>query len=387
MAAPSIPDRVVVLEPPNDVPQTLPGNPIARLLPVILAVAMAGMLVLFVRSGAAAAHNPATLLFPVMMVLSSLGMMAHGRTAAGRNSEVDEGRKDYLRYLDRQRAEVSEIACGQRVALLWQHPDPAGLWTLVGTRRMWERGHADSDCCHVRVGLGRQRSAAAPAAPDLGPIDRLEPVGAMALREFVRAHSVVAAVPIALALTRFSVVLVSGESHCARDLMRAMVCQLAVLHGPGCLTITETVSDAAAAEWDWLKWLPHRCSNSAAAHTVVVVDGGDLSGYADVAARAGVTVLARADAVPFDLSRPSLQVDVSADELAVVGDVREVIARPDAMTLVQAEVCARRLAPYRKAIDRQARSSLAADWAELTGIGPPRSIQAETLWRQRLPHS
>ena len=388
VAAPSIPDRDVVLEPPNDVPQTLPGNPITLLLPVVLVVAMAGMLVLFVRSGVAAAHNPASLLFPAVMVLSSLGMMAHGRTAAGRTAEVDESRKDYLRYLDRERAEVSEIACGQRAALLWQHPDPAGLWTLAGTRRMWERGRSDSDYCHVRVGLGSQRCAAGPTVGDLGPIDRLEPVGAMALREFVRAHSVVAEVPIALALSRFSAVSVSGESHRARDLMRAMVCHLAVLHGPGCLAVTEAVSDGAATEWDWLKWLPHRRhSNSAAAHTVVVVDGGDLSGYADVVARAGVTVLARGDAVPFDLSRPSLRLDVSADELAVVGDVREVFACPDAMTVLQAEVCARRLAPYQQALERLAQSSPAADWAELVGIGPPWALRPEALWRQLLPHN
>ena len=170
---------------------------------------------------------------------------------------------------------------------------------------MWERGRADSDFCHVRVGLGRQRSAAAPTAPDLGPIDQLEPVGAMALRDFVRAHSVVRDVPIALALTRFSTVTVEGDEQCARALMRAMVCQLAVLHGPECLAITAIVGESAAAEWDWLKWLPHpQPPGNAGAHTVIVVDGGDASAVD----RRDVTMLVRgAAAWP-----PCLRLDVSA---------------------------------------------------------------------------
>ncbi|MFZ0835690.1 MAG: type VII secretion protein EccCb [Mycobacterium sp.] len=372
MAAPSVPDGEVVLQPPGDAPQTLPGNPLARILPVVMLVAMAGMLVLFVRSGAAAARNPVSLLFPAMMVVSSLGMMSHGRAGAGRTAEVDEGRKDYLRYLDRVRKEVSETAQRQRKALLWQHPDPACLWTLGGTRRMWERGRADSDFCHVRVGLGGQRSAAAPSAPDLGPIDRLEPVGAMALRDFIQAHSVIAEVPIALALRRFGTVAVEGDERCARALMRAMVCQLAVLHGPQCLAITAIAGDGAAAEWDWLKWLPHQPhAETAAAHTVVVVDGGDVSAVD----RRDATILVRgAAAWP-----PNLRLDVSADELAVIGDVREVVARADAMTVEQADLCARRLARHRQAVDGPALSSAATDWARL--------VQSEAVWRQRPPRN
>jgi len=387
VAAPSLPDSEVVLEPPNALPQRLSVNPVARVFPVVLIVAMAGMLLLFVRPGAAAARNPASLLFPAMMVVSSLGMMAHGRGAGSRTAEVDEGRKDYLRYLDRLRAEVTENARRQRVALLWQHPDPAGLWTLCGTRRMWERGQADSDFCHVRVGLGSQRSAAVPTAPDLGPIDQLEPVGAMALRDFIRAHSVVAEVPIALAFKRFSAVVVGGDAPRSRDLMRAMLCQLAVLHGPGRLAIAAVVDDAAAAEWDWLKWLPHRQHPDAgAAHTVVIVDGGDMSGLAHLVNRGDVTVLACGGAWQFEGSRPCLRLDVSADELAAVGDVREVFARPDAMTVAQADSCVRRLAPYRQAIGGSTHSP-APDWAELTGAGPPWAIHPQTAWRQRLPRN
>lgn len=370
-AAPSIPDQPVAVEPPNDVPQTLPGNPIARLLPIVMVVAVAGMVVLFVKTGAAAARNPASLLFPAMMVVSTIAMMAQGRGANGRAAEVDEGRKDYLRYLDRVRAEVAANASRQRAALLWQHPDQDTLWTLVGTARMWERGRADSDFGHVRVGVGRQRAAAPPTAPDLGPVEQLEPVSAMALREMIRVHSVVDDVPIALALNRFGSVSVEGEPRCARDLMRAVVCQLAVLHHPRDVGVRAAVDGAAAGEWDWLKWLPHH--GHPGAHTIVVVDGGDA------VERDDVTLLTRGA-----IASASLRLDVSAAELAVIGDVREVFARPDAMAVAEAEVCARRLARY-QAADRSARAPV-ADWAQLTGIGDPRAMQPAAIWRQRLSH-
>ena len=383
MAAPAIPEGEVVIESPNEPPRALPASPVVRMLPVVMVVAMAGMMVLFVSSGAAAARNPSSLLFPAMMVVSSIGMIAHGRGAGARAAELDEGRKDYLRYLGRVRDEAFESARCQRVSLLWQHPDPAALWTLAGTRRMWERGRADSDFCHVRVGTGRQRSAAPPTAPNLGPVDQLEPVSAMALRELIRAHSVVDEVPIALALTRFGAVAVDGDG--ARDLMRAMVCQLAVLHGPALLAIVAVVDDAAAAEWDWLKWLPHR--GDSAAHTVVVVDGGAVSGVAPFAERGDVTILERGRRCQGEGSRPCLRLDVCADELAVLGDVREVVARPDAMAVSEAELCARRLAPYRSAADRLPTSAPGADWAQATGIGDPWALQPETIWRQRKPHN
>lgn len=373
-AAPSVPDHPVAVEPPNEVPQSLPVNPIARVLPVVMVVAMAGMVVLFVKSGAAASRNPAPLLFPAMMVMSTFAMMAQGGSARGRAAEVDEGRKDYLRYLDRVRAEVAENACRQRAALLWQYPDPATLWTLAGTPRMWERSVTDSDFGHVRVGVGRQRATAPPIAPELGPVDQLEPVGAMALRELIRAHSVVDEVPIALALRRFGAVCIEGEPCRARDLMRAVVCQLAVSHGPQELGVAAAVGSAAAGEWDWLKWLPHH--NRPGAHTIVVVDGGGA------VQRDGVTLLVLGVA-----ASASLRLDVSAAELAVIGDVREVFARPDAMTVAEAEVCARRLTRYRSAMDRPARPP-AADWAQLTGIGEPSTMQPETIWgRACLPRN
>ena len=42
-----------------------------------------------------------------------------------------------------------------------------------------------------------------------------------------------------------------------RGLLRAMICQLAVLHPPDQLLIAGVIGDRNRAHWDWLKWLPH----------------------------------------------------------------------------------------------------------------------------------
>ncbi|MDJ0001067.1 hypothetical protein QM787_27405, partial [Rhodococcus ruber] len=71
------------------------------------------------------------------------------------------------------------------------------LWTIAGTARMWERRITDPDYCHVRVGRGSQRLATRLIAPETGPVEDLEPVAAVSLRRFVRAHSVVQDLPTA----------------------------------------------------------------------------------------------------------------------------------------------------------------------------------------------
>jgi DNA segregation ATPase FtsK/SpoIIIE, S-DNA-T family len=407
-AAPPIPDGEIVVEGPTETPKAMPGNLAMRLLPVLMVVAVIGMMALFISSGTAVARNPASLLFPTMMLVSAIGTIAYGGRGATRTAEVDENRKDYLRYLGRLRDDVVGNARKQRESLVWQHPDPAALWTLAGTPRMWERGNADSDFCHVRVGLGHQRPAAMLKTPELGPVDQLEPVSAMALRDFVRAHSTVADSPIAVALRAFRVVVIEGDAAAARALMRAMLSPLAVLHAPHLISVAAVVDDAASAEWDWLKWLPHhqhpnlsdhggRCrlhfrsliaalaafDGMSGAHTVVIVDGGDVSGAERLLARGDVTILERGSRVGTDLA--SLRLNVAGNDLAAVGEVHEVFARPDAMTVTQAELCARRLARYRSTPGLAA-SSRGVGWAALLGVADPASLQPDVLWRSGGAH-
>src|SRR5699024_9673802 len=105
--------------------------------------------------------------------------------------EIDQLRRDYLRYLGRTRATVRENAERQRRAMNFRRPYPTELTALIGTERMWERGPEHPDLLTARVGPGRQALATTLEAPATGPVEELEPLSLLSLRRFVEVHSFV----------------------------------------------------------------------------------------------------------------------------------------------------------------------------------------------------
>jgi S-DNA-T family DNA segregation ATPase FtsK/SpoIIIE len=412
LAPPVFADGDIPVAAPPIVPRAEPAGALARLLPVLTLVAMAGMVAVTYASGAAATRSPMFLLFPVMMLASVSASIVHGR-AGQRAAEVSQGRRGYLAYLAALTDSASETAAAQRASLLWCHPDTESLWTLTGGPRMWERRSADSDFGHVRVGVGTQRLATRLLAPAIGPVEELDPVTAMALRRFIRAHATVPEVPIAIALRGMAAVTVDGDARHARALLRAMVCQAAVLHGPQQLLIAAAVSDDSRGHWDWLKWLPHHqhpsladaagparltyrslaaaetalatlLTANAESHAVVVVDRRDR---AVTEARSDrLTMLEVGTSCDPVAAAHGLRLSVTAEYLAIKHpDDDEVFARPDRMTLVDAVVCARRLARFRPGrADAEAnRRGAAPQWRALLGVTDPGAITPEVAWRPR----
>ena len=76
--------------------------------------------------------------FPVMMLISAVGTMAFGGRGANRIAEVNEDRREYLRYLDEVDATTTETAAAQQVSTNWVNPapDPAELYHGVPS---WQR--------------------------------------------------------------------------------------------------------------------------------------------------------------------------------------------------------------------------------------------------------
>ncbi len=203
----------------------------------------------------AVARNPAFMMFPVMMLVSTVATVFSG--ADRRRSEINVRRADYLDYLSDVRAAALKAAAAQHHSITWRHPEPDTLWTLVGGRRMWERRAADTDFCQVRIGVGTLPLATRLVAPTIDSVNRLDPVGVAALHRFLDTHSTVANVPIAVALRGSAAVSVGGDPVQVRALLRAMICQLAVMHSPATVLIAAAVTDRNRPHWDWLKWLPH----------------------------------------------------------------------------------------------------------------------------------
>ena len=119
LSAPTMPGGEVHLESPPEVPRVIPGNVLMKLLPVVMILASLGMVAFILTSDGA--RNPFFLMFPIMMVMSTIGMVVGGgggRSGGQRKAEMDEDRKDYLRYLDQMRERVHQIgraSCRERV--------------------------------------------------------------------------------------------------------------------------------------------------------------------------------------------------------------------------------------------------------------------------------
>ena len=165
LAAPRPPGGEVHLEPPPEVPRTIPGNIVQKVLPVVMVVSMLGMVTLMFTTGGSAARNP------LMMVMAMGGMFAGGGKSGGaKKAEMNEDRKDYLRYLGQMRERAREAMADQRAALEWVHPDPQALWSLAASRRMWERRQNDQDFLHLRVGRSSHRLATRLVPPPVWPL-------------------------------------------------------------------------------------------------------------------------------------------------------------------------------------------------------------------------
>ncbi|MGV0792782.1 type VII secretion protein EccCa [Mycolicibacterium sp. XJ1819] len=393
----------VAVDPPPPVPKLLPANPLSRLLPIAMLVACVGMMAVYFTSGATTMRNPMFMFFPVMMLTSVLGTLVSGARGANRTAEVNRDRQRYLCYLDGLDAVLATATDAQRSSTRFRHPEPSSLWTLVGGPRMWERGPDDPDFCLIRIGCGDTVPSTTLVPPELGADEEPDPVTVSALHRLLHVRSSVPDVPITLALRESRLLTVDGDPQAARSLLRAIVCQLAVLHGPDHVAIAAVADADTRAEWDWLKWLPHhqhpRRGDGAGAmrlayrnlgdataeagddgrHLLIVMDGGTPFGPLPAA---GVTVLAVG--MDHDASRADERrvLHVCAGWVRTVGETEQVGAQADALTRTQAEVCARRLAPYRIAAPAPGRGarSPAPGWLALMGIDDLVGLDPDQRW-------
>lgn len=314
--------------------------------------------------------------FPVLTLFS-----AAAAVAAGRRGRVDDGRVDYLEYLGRLRTELAEVAAAQRVSLSWHHPEPDTLWTLIGGPRMWERRPSDPDFCLVRVGVEPHPLAARLVTAERASQGTADPVTTTALRRFLDAHSTVVGAPATVGLRDAGTVTIDGDPGAARALLRAMICQLAVLHSPDQLLIAGAIGERCRGEWDWLKWLPHSqhpaYADALGPARMVYRTAADLRRALDAARPPHAVIVADSDeTVRLD--------EIPGATVLAIGDRREgggvtlrwadesrPLAEPDRMTRVDALVCARRLAPYR------AGPGAARGAADMVGFDPI------SLWRNQ----
>ena len=421
--APPLPRGELVLESPPELAEPIPRSLGQLLLLLPMFAGGAAMAIMYANRGGGALTYVVGGLFGVSMI--GMAAMSFGASQGAHKGEVDAKRREYLRYLAQSRRQVRRAAEQQRTALLWRHPSSTMLWSVPAAGRLWERRAADSDFGEVRVAEGPQKLAIAIVPPQTRPVEDLEPLTALALRRFVRAHSAVPDLPLAIQLRVFGRVVLRGDRTHALGLARAMLCQLATFHSPDDVRVAVVAPAERAGDWDWVKWLPHaqddRRVDAAGAtrlvfdsmaaleialaedlngrprhsvdgrvgpHVVVVLDGGDVAPSCQLQGSGllGTTVLDLSGVVPPDAGRWLLCLDVTADSVtADRGDRSTPLGRPDRLSAAQATGLARHLAPYRlsRHVESDEATSRIMELPDLLGLGDAGAVDPARTWRRR----
>jgi len=428
-----MPDGELALQEPPVLPERQPAGVSSLFIYLPMAVSSAATVLIFSRAGST--DNSVMYLIGGLLLVATVGSLIGQllRTAADRKRRVSGSRRDYLRYLSQTRQRVRDVVLAQRQAQGWLHPDPAALWSMVPTSRLWERRTSHDDFGEVRIGLGAARLAMRLRGLQTKPVEDLEPLSAHALRRFTKAYSTVADQPVAMYLRGYARVLLGGAEPARRDLARAMLAQLATFHAPDDLRIAVCVGTERAAEWEWVKWLPHAQHPSDVdgagpvrlvadalpalidvlgeefvgrsrfdpdstvdtdePYVVVLVDGGTVPPGSRLEGPGfrNVTVLDVSAALPWRDHPYTLRLDVTADAVEVIGveadraESRTRLATPDRLSVAGARRLARLLSPYRMSSSRDSTDSMSAD-VELTtllGIRNLHEHDPRAYWKAR----
>ncbi|HEU5026997.1 MAG TPA: type VII secretion protein EccCa [Spirillospora sp.] len=433
---PPAPKGELLLESPPEIPEMQSGGMQAVLTYLPMAVMPVMMGLMFVGGGT---KSPMMMISSGGMALAMGGMMIGqlSRGSGERKFKLNGARRDYFRYLSQVRRRVRRAAEQQRESLEWNSPAPDSLWSLVMSARIWERRPADADFGNVRIGAGPQKLAVQLIPPETKPIEDLEPMTAGALRRFVRAHSTVPNLPVAVSLPSFARILPMGDIDAVRGMVRAMIAQLTAFHSPDDMRVSVCASPDAMPHWDWVKWLPHcmhptltdaagpvrlmagslselermfgtevkdrarftpGLSQNDLPYHVVIVDGGAITPDSQIGSDGieGVCVIDLTGHVAPTADNTMLRLRVAADKMAMLRrdrtgkDVASSLGRPDHYSYVQADGLARQLAPLRASAAAGAELdalSAATTLTTLLGVPDPTRIDPRQAWQPRAPRN
>lgn len=248
---------------PCEISRPAPSKPPIWVWVLIFVAAAVALMVMLYLSGARQLSGGSFFLFPVMLI-SMLGILRNRMGGTGKKahgSAINQDRADHLRTLDEQRAKIHAAGRAQAREICYHHPDPTNgsLATLVGTGRMWERTPSERNFGHARLGLGVTRLKTKLQPPTkVPPPEFRETVTTVAVRDLLIAQNVVHDVPRPLHLFDQMGWAFFGEPQMrstVQGLLRSLICQICVFHGPDDVKIAIISDDEAS--WDWAKWLPH----------------------------------------------------------------------------------------------------------------------------------
>jgi DNA segregation ATPase FtsK/SpoIIIE, S-DNA-T family len=225
-------------KPPREAPSKQPLSWISMLVPFALAAVM-------VKIFGSITYALFALMSPVMLL---------GNYVESRRRGKQTSRQETARFSDDLKAFRSELeqARARATARARQElPDPSEVLRRASrpSVRLWERRPADSDFLRLSAGLGTISWE-----PQLDntygerPAEVTQTLADASWLEFA---------PALVDLSEGGVVGIAGPRCSALALARALICQVAVHHGPADLRIAVLTEPEEVAAWEWTKWLPH----------------------------------------------------------------------------------------------------------------------------------
>jgi S-DNA-T family DNA segregation ATPase FtsK/SpoIIIE len=429
---PEMPTGELSLQEPPVMPEEPTGNLSLLLTFLPMAMGSSMMILLFVTPGAGGAT---TWIAGGLMMVTTMSMMVGqmGRSTSTRMRRTKGERRDYLRYLSQTRRKVRQQTAEQRKSLSWLHPEPASLWSVALSGRLWERRPAHRDFAEVRIGTGPQLFAVRINPIQTKPVEDLEPLCARALRRFVHAHATVADQPVAVFMRGFAQIVLSGDTDAARGAARAMVTQLFVFHSSDDVRIAACCGEETAEHWEWIKWLPHSqhqsegdaagplralrstlsdvvgmfgpefaerprhepgaAPNRDEPYVVVILDGGKTGAETRFATSGyrNAILIDVGENIAWRPAKRTLRLDVTPDGLEMVQsnrsakEVRTSLGRADDLSVSHARACARIVSPFRLGATTEISEPLATDFdlTKLLGIADLASFDPRPMWASR----
>ncbi|MFF3564001.1 FtsK/SpoIIIE domain-containing protein [Streptomyces sp. NPDC002574] len=238
-------ERVRLPSPPSP-PNKRPFPAVMMLSPVILGLFMISIFksyyfVVFILLG------------PTMLVSN----WVTGRRTA--RKDYEEAERQYARRRATLEEGVREAVARERTVRDITGPDPAAV-ALIATGpggRLWERRRHDPDHLVLRLGTADQ-----PSLRELEDPSRDENHRAIRWN--------IPDTPIGVDIPAHGVVGMAGPAADVQPLARWLVMQAAVLHSPRDLRVIVLTEPERAADWAWVRWLPHLRPAGAAGPVVLI---------------------------------------------------------------------------------------------------------------------
>lgn len=238
-----------------------PGKWRTVMMPVVMVVAMLGMLFMMIRMNRG--FNPVMLLMPMMMLFGMFAYMGGGPGGSSGKSRAQllHDRKHGSRSIGTSREKALARGRNYHAALQHAYPDPAVAHSIIGTERMWEVNGGDDErktrFTATRYGRGRIVPKAKLRTPEAPDGEFLDPVQWTETVKFLHTHSTIANMPLAFTLRNFPVLGVGGDREAALGMVRAMLNHLSITHGPDRVRVAIVTDDPDNGPWAYAKWLPH----------------------------------------------------------------------------------------------------------------------------------